>query len=244
MAKKNKKADLKVRPAAIQPDVAPAEESPEYVDHYGAELGVRHGEPSEAELEGFQHVRGGSAESRENLQQMREENSARVSDLRFPRQELHSEENEERLMGRILHASDFIQGLRRCGIIAVYVRMPLVGKIKSLYGADRANERAAEWERKTAALVVMGSIKVQTPNPRYVTWVPMGPMPEHSVLRFDAHGLPTTEKYRGWRTVLIELIRQGYLSEAECNRVFGLPRAQIAVKWNEVLQSMRSQGLA
>ena len=80
MAKKKAKKDFKVRPATVQPEIAPADECPEYVDRYGAELGVRHGEPSEAELEGFQHVPGGSAESTENLQRMREENSARVSE--------------------------------------------------------------------------------------------------------------------------------------------------------------------
>jgi hypothetical protein len=47
--------------------------------------------------------------------------------------------------------------------------------------------------------------------------------PEWSVMRFNDHGVPTKEKYRGWRTALLALIIGGVLTEEEVDRAFGPP---------------------
>jgi len=58
---------------------------------------------------------------------------------------------------------------------------------------------------------------------QYVCAVQCGYMPEFSVMRFDDHGLPVNEKYRGWRTVLLRFVMQGFCTEQEAHRVFGAP---------------------
>jgi hypothetical protein len=231
-------SDAIIKPGEEAPIDAPAPWSEE---SYNRELGIAPpGTPSEAELEGFRHVEGGSARSAEALAQMQEENSARVAGNRLPGQEFFSEQNEEKLLGRILHCNHFIEMLRRTGLIVVYTKSNAAKGLQHMFGAEKARERAAEYERKTAGLVTMGTVSVQLPAPRYVTWVQIPYMPEHSVMRFDAHGVATNEKYRGWRTVLLQLILQNMLSEAESNRVFGECRGEAAEKWNQILYGIRN----
>jgi hypothetical protein len=47
--------------------------------------------------------------------------------------------------------------------------------------------------------------------------------PEWSVMRFNEWNVPTTEKYRGWRTAMLHLILAGVLTEEEVDRAFGPP---------------------
>lgn len=46
-------------------------------------------------------------------------------------------------------------------------------------------------------------------------------MVEWSILKLDNHGLPAGEEYRGWRTVLSQLIRKGILTEEKVHDIFG-----------------------
>jgi len=46
---------------------------------------------------------------------------------------------------------------------------------------------------------------------------------EWSVLRLDHRGLPNGEAYRGWRTVLSQLILKGIISEQKAHEIFGRP---------------------
>jgi hypothetical protein len=46
---------------------------------------------------------------------------------------------------------------------------------------------------------------------------------EWSVLRLDKRGLPAGESFRGWRTVLSQLILKGILSEQRAHEIFGPP---------------------
>ena|ERR1700676_2134264 len=48
-------------------------------------------------------------------------------------------------------------------------------------------------------------------------------MYEWSVLRLDKRGLPAGESYRGWRTVEVQLIEKGIISEARAHEIFGHP---------------------
>jgi hypothetical protein len=64
-----------------------------------------------------------------------------------------------------------------------------------------------------------------------LTSVQDGLMIEWSQLRTDAHGIGTNEKYRGWRTVLMNLIDKGALNEEQVHRVFGKPTGPRAKRW-------------
>lgn len=46
---------------------------------------------------------------------------------------------------------------------------------------------------------------------------------EWSLLRLDKRGLPNGEAYRGWRTVLAQMILKGVISEAKAHEIFGHP---------------------
>ena len=63
----------------------------------------------------------------------------------------------------------------------------------------------------------------------YAHGVQAGMIPEYSTFYIDAHGLPGSEMYHGWRTTLLNLIRKGFANEIEVERVFG--RASGAESW-------------
>lgn len=48
-------------------------------------------------------------------------------------------------------------------------------------------------------------------------------MVEWSVLRLDKRGLPNGEAFRGWRTVEVQLIEKGIISEERAHQIFGRP---------------------
>lgn len=74
-------------------------------------------------------------------------------------------------------------------------------------------------------------------------WVTYGYMPELSMMNFDHHGAPLAERRRGWRTVLLQLILKGYLTEDKANKVFGKPDVTPQYhRYNSTLQSFRNAG--
>lgn len=62
---------------------------------------------------------------------------------------------------------------------------------------------------------------------RYITYMQIPAMIEWSVLRLDAHNLPNGEDYRGWRTVVSELIKKKVLTERRAMEIFGNPTDSI-----------------
>jgi len=80
-------------------------------------------------------------------------------------------------------------------------------------------------------------------EPEVGCWCQLGFAPELSVMRFDDHGVPLAEKYRGWRTPLLQLILKGIVSEKKANEVFGSPKTTPAFhRYNQTLQNFRNQG--
>jgi hypothetical protein len=63
----------------------------------------------------------------------------------------------------------------------------------------------------------------QVARARYVCYLQIPAMYEWSVLRLDRHNIPVGEKFRGWRTVLMELIKKEILTEYQAHKIFGLP---------------------
>lgn len=57
----------------------------------------------------------------------------------------------------------------------------------------------------------------------YIAYLQVPAMYEWSVLRLDAHNLPNGEKFRGWRTVAMQLIIKEILTEDQVNQIFGKP---------------------
>jgi hypothetical protein len=151
--------------------------------------------------------------------ELKESNTDAVAGYRWERQEELSEAHEKERMGKPMHANELIQKLQACGLEC---------------GLRRTRHRQM--------MALDGVVKVNgVMRPEYLCWVQVPMMPEYSVMYFDDHHLPTTEKYRGWRTVLIQLIQRGAISEASAKRVFGEPTGRMAPRrYRQQLYAIRN----
>jgi hypothetical protein len=67
--------------------------------------------------------------------------------------------------------------------------------------------------------------------------------PEWSLMHFDNFDVPICERYRGWRTALLQLITQDVITEAEAEAAFGVVEASEASElYLSTLQAHRRQG--
>ncbi|SRR6266566_5993939 len=71
--------------------------------------------------------------------------------------------------------------------------------------------------------VALWAFKPGTDHVVPVCYLQVPAMYEWSVLRLDKRGLPNGEAYRGWRTVEVQLIEKGIVSEARAHEIFGHP---------------------
>jgi hypothetical protein len=74
---------------------------------------------------------------------------------------------------------------------------------------------------------------------RYVTGFYKEVMPEFSCVMPDARGLPKRE-CRGWRTVVLSLVKQHIISYKDAVSVFGEPYGVRACRWMEILREQRA----
>ena len=75
--------------------------------------------------------------------------------------------------------------------------------------------------------VGLWAMRPNAPEPVYVCFLQRPAMYEWSLLRLDEHGLPAGERFRGWRTVLIQLITKKILTESKAHQIFGKPTESI-----------------
>lgn len=129
----------------------------------------------------------------EKLAEVREENIESVKSHRFSDQEILAEYCEGTLMGM----AEFLHRFQKICPTAFYNECSLAGRIGLNY-----------WN---------------CASPKYITSVQFGQSTEFSQLRIDAHKLPTNERYRGWRTVLMAAIRKGIVTEEDVEKEFGPP---------------------
>lgn len=121
-------------------------------------------------------------------------------------------------IGRVMHSSTFIDLLQKAGVRCWYRQHPQ--------------------PRKVTLVVQRGDLPAEVG-----CWVQIGFMPELSVMRFDDHGVPTTEKFRGWRTSLLQLVLKSVISEEKANETFGRPATTLAFhRYNATLFHFRSSG--
>jgi hypothetical protein len=82
---------------------------------------------------------------------------------------------------------------------------------------------------------------VQNDKPVYICYLQAPAMVEWSVLALDKHGLPAGESYRGWRTVLVQLIEKFILTEDQAHKIFGAPTINIVSKrYRQTLYNFRN----
>jgi len=120
-------------------------------------------------------------------------------------------------MGRIMHSSKLISILRAMGLKCWYRQHPQAQKL-TLLVLERGHRNAG-------------------------CWVQGGYMPEYSIMRFDDHGVPLDEAFRGWRTVLMQLALKQLISERQINEVFGQARGPAASRYQKFMGSLRTNFL-
>jgi hypothetical protein len=96
---------------------------------------------------------------------------------------------------------------------------------------------------------VKGAVQIRYPDPdemyredggtRYVTGFYKDVLPEFSWETEDDRGRPTRE-IRGWRTVILALIKQHIITYADAVDVFGEPNGQRNCRWMELLREYRA----
>lgn len=75
---------------------------------------------------------------------------------------------------------------------------------------------------------------------KYICFMQVPAMIEWSVLRLDDHGIANGEEYRGWRTVVSQLILKGVLTEKQAHKEFGYPTDSIVSrKYRQTLWDYR-----
>jgi hypothetical protein len=75
---------------------------------------------------------------------------------------------------------------------------------------------------------------------RYICYFTRGRMPEFEIVITNEQELPVSQK-RGWRTVLLRLIKAGLLTEEQARKHFGIPSGGPAKWYLEELQAMRHE---
>lgn len=155
-------------------------------------------------------------QTNEELCRQKEAADTQADAYRWVRPEEYQDEGAR--VGRIMHSSVFIKKLREAGVKCWYRQHPQPGK--------------------TTLVIQRGAL-----NPEVGCWVQSGFVPELSIMRFDDHGVPTTEKYRGWRTCLLQLILKSAITEKDAVEFFGKPPVTEEFdRYNWTLRCFRNAG--
>jgi hypothetical protein len=132
-------------------------------------------------------------------------------------------ENEDMRVVNIMHPHKFMRRLQRAGVDA---------RIHDdHYGRLWLNDFTRSGRIGIGAWV-KGRVK-------HITTLQYPCGPEYTVMRFNDYNVPTTEKYRGWRTALLALIMENVITEEEADRAFGPPLGEAASFYRQQLQSIR-----
>jgi hypothetical protein len=158
-----------------------------------------------------------SSQTKEELARLKEGAAEQAKEYQWAHPKEYA--NEPDRIGHIMHSIVFLHRLKQAGVNCWYRCHPQVGKL---------------------TLVVQPKAGLE---PEVGCWVQSGFMPELSTLRFDDHGVPLDEKFRGWRTGLLQCILKSYLTEKKANEIFGKPSTTPAFsRYNQTLRSFRNNG--
>ncbi len=92
-----------------------------------------------------------------------------------------------------------------------------------------------------AQTVGLWAFRPSSIKPIYIAYCQIPAMYEWSLLRLDHHGLPAGERFRGWRTVLAQLIVKNVLSEKRAHEIFGKPTESInGRRYRQTLYNFRN----
>lgn len=151
----------------------------------------------------------------EHLYRQREMNFSAASNQRWGKDQLDFMDDDARRVG-YLHHSDFIRKLNNISQYKLYIR-------DGNFVGDLAIYKVFERIKYEYGMYRAAKLDPDRPTFQYLCYMPLGYSPEFSVIEFDHRAVPLREKERGWRTVLLKLIKSGVVIEADVNKEFGYP---------------------
>jgi hypothetical protein len=159
-----------------------------------------------------------STQNQEELCRQKEKSDEVAKEYRWVTPDEYADEGPR--IGRVLHSSELISLLRnKCHLKCWYRDHPQ--------------------PRKVTLVVQRWSLA-----PEVGCWVQLGFMPEYTIMGFDEHGVPLAERYRGWRTCVLQLILKGLISEDAANKVFGYAHGPVCDRYLETLYGFRNRRFA
>lgn len=163
----------------------------------------------------------------EHTHRLREQNfnSEALKAQRWANQEEYK--NAVARIGKAMHHSDFLRVIKHL--------------VPDLYITD------GRIEGDLAVFRVYGRPQPQLGGRtfEYLFYCPTGLLPEFSIYEFDeVRDIPIREQKRGWRTVLLRLIKSGLVSEDTVNKIFGRAEGPASTIYNSSLQAFRNRNIA
>lgn len=152
----------------------------------------------------------------ESLASIKEGNAAMTAKMRIPDQDIL--ENREAALGWPMQPSEFIRRIE---------------KLNSAIKIQTGGVRGAVAVR--APQLVDGKMELKYISGFYVDQ----PLPEFSCVVLDDKGLPFRE-VRGWRTVLLGLVKAKVLTIEQVDLTFGKPNGGRAILWQKQTKDKRS----
>lgn len=135
---------------------------------------------------------------KESFQAEKENSDRQVAQYRMPDQNILTDAKPR--MVNIIYTPVFIKKLKDNGVKCVTFNTPLMPQTVGLWCKAPFSDEL-----------------------KYICYCQIPCMYEWSVLRLDRHGLPNGEDFRGWRTVLAQLIVKEILTEQKAHELFGRP---------------------
>lgn len=152
---------------------------------------------------------------KESFQAEHEASCDQVAQYKMPGQEILSDRKPR--MVNAVATRDFIKKLQDNGIKCFTFQNPGMPQTVGLWAVPMFSNEA-----------------------RYIAYCQVPAMFEWSVLRLDKHNLPNGEDYRGWRTVLCQMIIKEILTEEKAHQIFGEPSGAASTIYRRTLWNWRN----
>jgi hypothetical protein len=158
-----------------------------------------------------------------------EEHYARVREMNYKAAQNQRWEFQEELydsearIGRAMFSNDFVFTLRELCPNLYVTEGRIIGDLAAFktYGTPQPHLNGQTFE--------------------YLFYIPKGLLPEFSLYEISERDVPICEKQRGWRTVLLRLIKAGMISESLAHKVFGKPMGSASRRYQRELYKFRNK---
>ncbi len=151
-------------------------------------------------IDSLDRIESKSSQNEEALAELTELNGMKASAGKMPDNEW-MKRNEFQRKGKIMNHRQFLHKLRAAGVECWFNSEPFQGLI-----GLRAIRKGYE------------QLGIQ-----YICAVKLGWTTEFDMFHYDRYGVELNRKYVGWRSVLLQLIAKGILSEDKAHKIFGKP---------------------